>query len=154
MRENGDLRKFGGVAVAACLTFCGCDRSEPARPHDLTTVEWLDACSPFESFNAVRMLQFRISDQTVELSEAVDEEKAGGALLADHPKIVKGTWAANEEVRTVQVDVGGVTNTYKLALPTKGGQCVLLVGSIDADDLSRSWFGTADLSEERPDQEP
>ncbi len=95
------------------------------------------------------MLQFQISNQTVEFSEAVNEEKAGGALQANHPKIVEGTWAANEEARTVQVDVGGVTNTYKLALPTNSQQCVLLVGSIDAADLSRSWFGIVDLSEDR-----
>jgi hypothetical protein len=150
-RGARNLRALGGIALAASLAFCGCDKSEPAKPHELTTVEWLDACSPFESFDAVRTLHFRISDQTVELQEAVDEERAEGALLAQHPKIVQGVWAANQAAQTVEVDLGGVKITYKLVFPTKSDQCILVVGSTDAADLSRSWFGTADFSPDAAD---
>jgi hypothetical protein len=108
-RENGGaqrLRASRAIAIAASLALCGCEESEPVKPREMTTADWLDACSPFDSFDAVQMLQFRISDQTVELSEAVGDDKAAGALLARHPKTIQGTWILDESTRTVEIKFG------------------------------------------------
>mgnify|MGYP001289389911 CR=1 FL=1 len=118
--------------------------------------EWLDECSPFESLDGTRSLDFKISDNTVEMTEAVDEEKAAGALLAKHPKVDRGTWSADEATKQVILGFDTVKTRYLLVIAFSEDQCILSAGDISSADLRTSWFGTApyvepDVSDRDPD---
>jgi hypothetical protein len=134
-KESVKLNAIGSIAFTILFALCGCAPSEPDKPREMTTVDWLDACSPFESFDAVEMLQFRISDHTVELSEAVGEEREAGALLAHSPKVTQFTWAADDGTRRVAIDMGSQTIDYKLVTPGNDNICILAEGAIAAADL-------------------
>ena len=125
-----------------------CDRKEQVekKATDFTVVSWLNDCSPFESLNEERVLMFK-KGQSVELSEAVGDEKAKGALQAKHPRKTQGTWIADEATRSVIVELDGTRKTYTLLVTPSFSSCVLIAGAIDSADMRSSWFGEADFSE-------
>lgn len=115
-----------------------------AKRTEQTVADRLKQCSPFQSFDQSRALAFEVGDHSVELTEAVGTERAAGALLADHPKIMRGTWQAVEQSKQVIVKIDAVESTYILVVPPSEDQCILSDGGIRATDLRTSWFGTPD----------
>ncbi len=106
-----------------------------------TMADLLDDCSPFESFDGVRTLEFDAAAHTVMLNEAVGDERTKGALFAEHPQVTQGTWTA-DETRTVVLDFASIPTTYILVIPPSGMQCILARGTTDAVNLQTSWFGS------------
>jgi hypothetical protein len=134
------------LAAVVCLAaIAGCDRKK--KIPDLSVAEWLDVRSPFESFNGARMLSFVINNKSVKLTEAVGEEIPSGALMAKHPKVTRGTWAAEEATKDIVVKLGDTETRYTLAIPFGEGDCILVSGPISAADLRASWFREPDFSD-------
>jgi hypothetical protein len=116
----------------------GTDQQEPTKPR--TVAQLLDDCSPFQSFDGLRTLEFDAVAHTVELREAVGDER--NALLAEHPQTTQGTWTADEATRTVVVNLASIPTTYILVVPPSQAQCILAHGPVGSADLQASWFGT------------
>jgi len=92
------------------------EHSEAAKAPSPTLSQWLGECSPFESLDGMRALDFKISDNSVRISEAVDNERAAGAVSAKHPKIIRGTWSADEITKQVAVTLNAATIHYVLLI--------------------------------------
>lgn len=135
------------LLVAIPMFTLGCDQKSTKAP-DLTAGEWLDLCTPFESFDAARMLTFQEKDHSVKLAEAVGDERAQGALMARNPVVTQGTWQLDETTKIVTIDLGAGKTSYKLVMPANASECILVAGEIDSANLRQSWFGTADFTEE------
>ena len=93
------------------------------------------------------MLSFAINNKSVKFTEAVGEEIPSGALMAKHPKVTRGTWAAEEATKDIVVELGDTETRYTLAIPSGEGECILVSGPISAADLRASWFGEPDFSD-------
>jgi hypothetical protein len=121
-------------------------QSKTPEPPPLRVTDWLDHCSPFESLDGMRALEFSINDRSVKMTEAEIGESAVGALAAKHPKITNGTWNADEATKQVVVNfnAGGLSieSSYVLAITFSEDQCILTAGAITSSDLQNSWFGT------------
>lgn len=153
-RQERQRRRFSLLPLAVLVLMASCDRGKEEKRTDLTIYEWLDVCSPFESFDGARMLEFEIKDRSVKLTEAVGDERAKGALMADSPTVVRGTWSADETTRGIVVDVGGTKATYTLVIPFSEGECILSAGTISAADLRNSWFGEPSFEPDTSDRDP
>ena len=114
------------------------EQQEPTNPR--TIAQLLDDCSPFQSFDGVQTLEFDRAHYTVELREAVGDER--NALLAENPQTTQGTWTADEATRAVVVNLASIPTTYILVVPPNQIQCILAHGPIGSADLQASWFGT------------
>jgi len=121
------------------------DSNEPLKT---TVVEWLDDCSPFVSFDGQRMLTFDTTKQAVTASEALDDERSKGALMAKHPKEQEGLWSADEETRHVSVEIEGSKSDYILVIPFDEQQCLLVSGSsLSEADLTKTLYGVPYFSD-------
>jgi hypothetical protein len=115
------------------------------KQRDHTIAEWLDACSPFEALDGTRSLDFNIRDHSVELSEAIDQERAAGAIAAEHPKITQGSWSADETTKQVVTDIDAEKRSYLLVITFSQDECILSAGDTGSSDLRSSWFGAPDF---------
>ena len=93
--KNPLMRAVGRIALLASAGFylyLGHDsHSRDTKPKDPTVAEWLAWCSPFESLDEVRILEFRTSGRSVTIKEAIGGERENGAFAAKNPKISRGT---------------------------------------------------------------
>jgi len=112
------------------------------RERVLSISGWLDNCSPFESLDGTRSLDFKISDNTAKMTMATDEESAAGALSAKHPKVANGTWSADQATKQVVLSFDNVKSHYLLVVAFSQDQCILSAGDVSSADLPNSWFGT------------
>ena len=122
--------------------------SEAAKARPLSVPQWLDECSPFESLDGTKLLDFSARDNSVKMTEAVDSEKAAGAASAKHPKIVRGTWSADESTKQIMVTFNATTSRYVLLTTFSEDRCILSAGDLSSADLRNSWFGEVDLEPE------
>ena len=133
-------RRAGSDQSADQNADSGQQEREPTKSKSIADL--LDDCSPFESSDGVRTLEFDAADHTVMLNEAVGDERTKGALFAEHPQVTQGTWTADETTRTVVLDLASIPTTYILVIPPSGMQCILARGATDAANLQSSWFGS------------
>lgn len=149
-REGDEIDWRWVIAVIAVLClgywYVHDGRPKPAPEHATSLAEWLDRCSPFESFDGTRDLWFQADDRSVSLvsEPATDQDSA----RAESKKSIAGTWVANEETREIKTNVGGQVDKYTLILLPNESQCILSDGEISSTNLKNSWFGVpdADLS--------
>jgi hypothetical protein len=136
--------------VFACSTLLAlassCNQEKQQKSPDFTVPQWLSVCSPFASLDGATTITFRLGDHSVEIAEAIGDERDRGAFFAKNPKISRGTWTVDEAIKNVNIDLGGVTKRYTLVVPFSEGQCILSAGAIDAANLRNSWFGEPDFS--------
>jgi hypothetical protein len=152
---------FGSFVILAGMVYAGWlfhsteqDTEQATAQRDPTIAEWLDACSPFESLDGARSLDFNIRDHSVELSEAIDQERAAGAIAAKHPKVTQGSWSADETTKQVVTDIDAAKSRYVLITTFSQDQCILAVGDAGSSDLRSSWFGTPDLEGDTAEHDP
>jgi hypothetical protein len=135
------------VAIIALALVSACDGKSKLTRINATVAEWLDACSPFVSFDGQQMMLFDFPKHTVVLETADGPDKAEGALTAKNLTKAHGTWTVQEDTKRVFVDFGDLQRGYLLVIPFDQDVCMLVIGRPNAVDLRRAWFGTPDFSD-------
>jgi hypothetical protein len=138
--------RLWGLILVGILVMTSCGRGE-RKPASFKVVSWLYDCSPFESLDANRSLMFKPADGTILLYEAANEDRGKGAFSVSKARKTVGTFTVDEAMRNVSVAIGEFKADYTFIL-TPGFQCLLISGSVKSADLSSSWFGEPDLSEQ------
>jgi hypothetical protein len=139
------------IAIAMVVAACG-DDDKPAPKS--TVQEMLDECTPFNSFDFRSELDFDTGDNTVKLRRLSNSQKnkSDDTIDTDHDfQKQSGTFKIDEVNHHVHVEMEGATSTFVMSEPGDGLQCVLIDGTPESANLTRSWFGTPSPPESDPD---
>ena|SRR5579859_1886537 len=130
------------AAIGCSLLMAGCDNSDKKPNKPLSKEQWLDICTPFESFDGKRLLLFKIPNHTLTIKEAVGPERERGALWAKNPMITKGSWSISDTTGKIEVSLAGASAELSLVVPFSEDQCILTDVDPEAADLFQSWYAT------------
>ena len=129
-RCGGSSRSFKEGCEAYAHRWFRWTRFQPT-PADLppTVAEQLELCSPFVDATDKRTMEFLGGKVTLEASD-------GGNDVVGQVDVRDGQ---------VTVTIAGEAKTFALFVWSSGTQCTLASGSVEAANLSESWFSDTDI---------
>ena len=149
--SNG-VKILCACAGAAFVCFIFSARTDKARAPIRIVPGWDDlaSCAYVTSLDGTKQLSISENNRATLYESVALLDKKGSVERIP----IEGTWSFDEISKQYSVALNGVTTTYLLVNPERGGVCMLIAGELEAANLRRSWFTFQSDDDDPGDQGP
>lgn len=117
----------------------------PSKP--LTARDAVELCGLFTDAYSKRELDLDLPNKATLTVLAPDAGPADDILTSKKTAQSKGQFTVEPDNREIDVSFGGSARRYEVFSPPGVGECILVSGQASTADLTQSWFGSIEDSD-------